>query len=139
MPSVSIGTIAPAEAVSAAPVKHQRILLADDNVDYASSLALILRSLGHEVVVTHDGAEALSAAREFHPSVAFLDIGLPRLHGYALARELRSDPSTRNAVLVAITGWGQDRDKQQAREAGFDHHFVKPVGVEQLLDVLAKS
>jgi len=127
---------------SAAPdavAAHRRVLLADDNVDYASSLALILRSLGHEVVVTHDGAEALAAARDFRPSVAFLDIGLPKLHGYALARELRNHPSTRGTVLVAITGWGQDRDRQQAREAGFDHHFVKPVGVDQLLAVLAKS
>ena len=121
-----------------APAKQQRILLADDNVDFASSLAFILRSLGHEVVVTHDGAQALSAAREFHPAVAFLDIGLPKLHGYALARELRSHAATRSATLVAITGWGQDRDRQQAREAGFDHHFVKPVSVDQLLAILAK-
>ena len=122
-----------------AAAKHQRILLADDNVDYATSLALILRSLGHEVVVTHDGAQALAAAREFRPSVAFLDIGLPKLHGYALARELRNHASTRSAVLVAITGWGQDRDRQQAKDAGFDYHFVKPVGVDQLLGILAKS
>ena len=134
-----VASKAEAKPASGAPVKHQRVLLADDNVDYAASLAMILRSLGHEVVVTHDGAQALAAAREFRPSVAFLDIGLPKLHGYALARELRSHPSTRDAVLVAITGWGQERDRQQAREAGFDHHFVKPVGVDQLLDVLAKS
>ena len=127
------------DVAATAPARHQRILIADDNIDYAASLALILRSLGHEVVVTHDGAQALSAAREFRPSVAFLDIGLPRLHGYALARELRNHASTRDATLVAITGWGQDRDKQQAREAGFDHHFVKPVGVEHLLEVLAKA
>ena len=115
---------------------RHRILLADDNVDFAASLALILRGLGHDVVVTHDGIEALAAARAFHPEVAFLDIGLPRLHGYALARELRHDAATRSALLVAITGWGQERDRREARDAGFNHHFVKPVNVDQLVALL---
>jgi signal transduction histidine kinase/ActR/RegA family two-component response regulator len=117
-------------------IKH-RVLLADDNIDFASSLAFILGGLGHEVAVTHDGEQALAVAREFRPEVAFLDIGLPKLHGYALARELRARPETRGARLVAITGWGQERDRQQAREAGFDEHFVKPVSVEQILEVIA--
>jgi signal transduction histidine kinase len=132
---------APAAATSSSPTPpkgaaRHRILLADDNVDFASSLAFILRGMGHEVVVTHDGAEALAAAREFRPDVAFLDIGLPKLHGYALARELRSDSATRAARLVAITGWGQDRDRREAKDAGFDLHFVKPVSVEQIVGVL---
>ena len=131
-----------AQSVAAAPAAkgdgaRHRILLADDNVDFAASLAMILRGLGHEVVVTHDGVEALAAARRFHPEIAFLDIGLPKLHGYALARELRHDVATRAALLVAITGWGQERDRRQAREAGFNHHFVKPVNVDQLVALLA--
>jgi CheY-like chemotaxis protein len=119
-------------------ISRHRILLADDNVDYASSLAFILRSMGHDVAVTHDGEEALAAARTFRPEVAFLDIGLPKLHGYALARELRHDAGTQAATLVAVTGWGQERDRRDAKAAGFDEHLVKPVSVEQILDVLAK-
>ena len=118
-------------------IRAHRILLADDNVDFAASLAVMLRGLGHEVAVAHDGAHALATARTFRPEVAFLDIGLPRLHGYALARELRADPKTRETVLVAVTGWGQERDRQLAREAGFDRHFVKPVEIDQIVGVLA--
>ena len=118
-------------------IRAHRILLADDNIDFAASLAVMLRGLGHEVVVAHDGANALATARTFRPEVAFLDIGLPRLHGYALARELRADPKTREAVLVAVTGWGQERDRQLARDAGFDRHFVKPVDLDQIVGVLA--
>jgi CheY-like chemotaxis protein len=118
-------------------LRTRRILLADDNIDFAASLAVMLRGLGHEVVVAHDGAHALATARAFRPEVAFLDIGLPRLHGYALARELRADPATREVVLVAVTGWGQERDRQLARDAGFDRHFVKPVDLDQIVGVLA--
>ncbi|MCL4762160.1 MAG: response regulator [Burkholderiales bacterium] len=117
--------------------KPRRVLLADDNVDFATSLAIMLRGLGHEVAVAQDGANALETAMAFRPDVAFLDIGLPRLHGYALARKLREDPRTRDTFLVAVTGWGQDRDRERAREAGFDRHFVKPVGVDQIVEVLA--
>jgi signal transduction histidine kinase/ActR/RegA family two-component response regulator len=138
--AAGVGASTPA-ASSGATVTgaRRRILLADDNVDFATSLAFILRGLGHEVVVTHDGVEALAAAREFRPEVAFLDIGLPRLHGYALARELRADAQTKRARLVAITGWGQERDRREAKDAGFDHHFVKPVSVEQILELLAEA
>ena len=137
---------APAEAAPVAPApvadalrvagRPHRILLADDNVDFAASLAVMLRGLGHEVVIAHDGAHALDTARTFRPDVAFLDIGLPKVHGYALARKLREDPQTRDAFLVAVTGWGQERDRELARDAGFDRHFVKPVGVEQIIEVL---
>jgi signal transduction histidine kinase len=130
---------AEAKGPAAGDGRARRILLADDNVDFASSLAIMLRGLGHEVVVAHDGAHALETAKTFRPDVAFLDIGLPKLHGYALARKLREDPQTREAFLVAVTGWGQERDRELAREAGFDRHFVKPVGVEQIVDVLAAA
>jgi signal transduction histidine kinase/ActR/RegA family two-component response regulator len=113
-----------------------RILLADDNVDFATSLADLLRDEGHEVHVTHDGAEALDAAARFKPEFAFLDIGLPKLNGYDLARRLREQPFTSDSILVAITGWGQEKDRRLASQAGFDHHMVKPVAFGQLLAII---
>ena len=113
-----------------------RILLADDNVDFVSSLAILLEAGGHEVAVTHDGVQALEIAPRFSPDLCFLDIGLPRLHGYDLARRLRALPETRVSFLVAISGWGQPEDKQRSREAGFDHHLAKPVDFEQIRDLL---
>jgi signal transduction histidine kinase/ActR/RegA family two-component response regulator len=115
-----------------------RILLADDNVDFSNSLATLLRNLGHELLVTEDGLDALESAPSFQPDFAFLDIGLPGMNGYALARALRANAATSPAVLVAVTGWGQERDRQLAREAGFDHHMVKPVEPALIREVLAK-
>ena len=113
-----------------------RILLADDNVDFVSSLAILLEAGGHEVAVTHDGVQALEIAPRFGPDLCFLDIGLPRLHGYDLARRLRALPGTRDAFLVAISGWGQPEDKRRSLEAGFDQHLAKPVDFEQIRDLL---
>ena len=113
-----------------------RILLADDNVDFATSMAMLLQAVGHEVRVAHDGAEALAIAGDFHPQFAFLDIGLPQLNGYDLARRLRQLPATADTLLVAVTGWGQERDRQLAREAGFEHHLVKPVAFPQIEAIL---
>ena len=115
-----------------------RILLADDNVDFSSSLATLLRGLGHELLVAEDGLRALEAAPAFQPDFAFLDIGLPGLNGYALARALRANAATSGTVMVAVTGWGQERDRQLAHEAGFDHHLVKPVEPANIRQVLAK-
>jgi two-component system, sensor histidine kinase len=117
------------------PVRH-RILLADDNVDFATTLATLLRGLGHEVLVTHDGEQALRAAPEFRPDFAFLDIGLPGRNGYDLARGLRERGATERTVLVAVTGWGQEKDRQLAVEAGFDLHLVKPVKLAQIQEIL---
>jgi signal transduction histidine kinase len=113
-----------------------RVLLADDNVDFAQSLAMLLRSLGQQVLVTHDGKAALDAAPGYAPDIAFLDIGLPKLHGYALAQKLRELPATRTTKLVAITGWGQAQDRERAKQAGFDRHLVKPVGLEDIVDII---
>jgi CheY-like chemotaxis protein len=117
--------------------KAQRVLLADDNVDFAESLSMILEVNGHTVTVANDGAKALEAAGGFVPDFAFLDIGLPRINGYDLARKLRSLPALNDCVLVAVTGWGQEDDRRRAREAGFDHHMVKPVEPDQILEVIA--
>lgn len=134
MPVHPAGTSGDATTTGAGP---HRVLLADDNVDFAESLAMILQMMGHEVRLAHDGVEAVAAAGEFAPDFAFLDIGLPRLNGYELARRLRDMPATRQSVLVAVTGWGQEDDKRRAREAGFDLHLVKPVEPDQILDILA--
>jgi len=114
----------------------RRVLLADDNVDFVNSLAQLLQSQGHEVRVTYDGAEALEAAGEFHPEIAFLDIGMPKVHGYDVARRLRERPDTADCMLVAVTGWGQEGDRAQAREAGFDRHLVKPVDPSEIESIL---
>jgi signal transduction histidine kinase len=114
--------------------RGRRILLADDNQDFAVGLAAALRSLGNEVRVEHDGAAALVAAEEFRPDIAFLDIGLPKLNGFDLARKLREMNST--SILVAMTGWGQSSDRQLAKDAGFDDYLVKPVEIEQVQAIL---
>ncbi len=117
----------------------RRILLADDNVDFARSLADALAMRGYDVRVAHDGAEALQAARELDPDVALLDIGMPKVHGYELARRLREDPRTARCRLVAVTGWGKDDDRRRAREAGFDRHLVKPVDVDEVEAILREA
>ncbi|HUG76081.1 MAG TPA: ATP-binding protein [Burkholderiales bacterium] len=124
--------VSPASAVA----QGHRILLADDNQDFANSLAAVLRRMGNEVRVEHDGPAALSAAENFRPDVAFLDIGLPRMNGFDLARRLRALPVTAHSVLVAVTGWGQPADRQLAKEAGFDDYMVKPVEIARIQALL---
>jgi CheY-like chemotaxis protein len=109
-----------------------RILLVDDNVDFVTSLALLMKRMGHEVRVAHDAAEALTAAADFRPEFAFVDLGLPLVNGYELARRLKAQPETAETVLIAVSGWGQDKDRQQAEEAGFALHLVKPVASERI-------
>jgi CheY-like chemotaxis protein/anti-sigma regulatory factor (Ser/Thr protein kinase) len=105
----------------------RRILVADDNADAAESLALVLQLMGNDVRVAYDGDEAVDAAEVFRPDLILLDIGMPGLTGYEAARVIRQRPWGRDVVMVALTGWGQDEDKREAHEAGFDHHFTKPV------------
>jgi CheY-like chemotaxis protein len=142
LPRGDLSASAPS-ATSTAPLPangaRHRILVADDNVDFATSLSQLLETMGHEVTVTHDGASALVIAGTLRPQFSFLDIGMPGLNGYELARRLRQHEETRDTVLVAVTGWGQDKDRQRARNAGFDHHLVKPVDVNQLQQVLNRS
>jgi CheY-like chemotaxis protein len=114
----------------------RRILVVDDSRDAAQTLALLLRIKGYEVRTAHDGREALDVARQQQPEVVFLDIGLPHLDGYAVAAQLRRDPATRDAYLVAMTGYGQEEDRRRSREAGFDHHLVKPVDPDDLQQLL---
>jgi signal transduction histidine kinase/CheY-like chemotaxis protein len=119
--------------------RRVRILIADDNYDAAQALALMLRLDGHEVRTANDGAEALKVADEFRPQVILLDIGMPKLDGYETARRLRTRPWARDALLVAQTGWGQEDDKQRAKQAGFDRHLVKPLDPEALSELLTRT
>jgi signal transduction histidine kinase len=119
-------------------VACRRVLVVDDNVDAAESLALLLRLGGHSVQVAHDGATALRQAEAAPPEVAFLDLGMPVMDGYELARRFRERPDLRNVLLVALTGWGQEEDRRRTREAGFDAHEVKPVSPEALHKLLGR-
>jgi PAS domain S-box-containing protein len=120
-----------------APGSPRRILVVDDNRDTAESLALLLRGAGHQVRTAHDGPAALEAVRNFHPKVVLLDIGLPRMDGYEVARLLRQEHHKEGMVLVALTGYGQEEDRHRSQEAGFDHHLVKPAAPEAIRQVLA--
>jgi PAS domain S-box-containing protein len=113
------------------PRRGRRVLVVDDNVDSVTSLMLLLQTMGHEVERAFDGVEALEVAQRFGPDTVVLDIGLPRLNGYEVARRLRAQ-SDRHYRLIALTGWGQQEDRERAQAAGFDYHLVKPVDVDQL-------
>jgi PAS domain S-box-containing protein len=116
----------------------RRILVVDDNRDAAESLAMMLHMMGNEVRTAHDGLEAVAAAEAFRPDVVLLDLGMPKLNGYAAARRIRQQPWGRDMALVALTGWGQDDDRRKSKEAGFDHHLVKPVEASALERLLAE-
>jgi CheY-like chemotaxis protein len=124
-------------AAPATARRAYRILLVDDNVDFATSLALLLESSGHAVAIAHDAEQALAVAREVKPEVCFLDLGLPRVSGYELAGMLKGEPAAADAMLVALSGWGHARDRQRSREAGFELHLVKPVELQNIEAVLA--
>ena len=113
-----------------------RIVIADDNRDAAESLAMLLQMDGHQVSVAHDGADALRIVDAVQPQVAVLDIGMPGLTGYQVAQRIRSSLKSQPIVLVALTGWGQARDLERAKAAGFDHHLVKPADPEELRSLL---
>ena len=121
-----------------ATARH-RILVVDDNVDAAETLALMLTMIGHETLTAHDGLEALDVAAAFRPGVIVLDIGMPKLNGYEAARLIRQQAWGTDMVLIALTGWGQEEDKRRALEAGFDSHLVKPVLPEALEKLLAEA
>jgi CheY-like chemotaxis protein len=116
--------------------KVRRILVVDDNVDGLETLATLLELSGHEVRTASDGPAALTAAAEFRPEVVLLDIGLPGMDGYEVARRLRANPLFNGARLIALTGWGQDSDRDRSHDAGFDLHLVKPVDPAELQRVL---
>ena len=117
---------------------RRRILVADDNVDLATSMGLLLEMMGNEVRVTHDGMSAVAADTEFHPDVIFLDIGMAKMNGFDACRSIRAKSREKQPIIVALTGWGQADDKRRSREAGFDHHLVKPLEPQVLERFLAE-
>jgi CheY-like chemotaxis protein len=119
------------------PSASLRILIVDDNKDAAVSMGMLLRILGHDIRIAGDGVEAVRLAGEFRPAVVLLDIGLPRLNGYEAAEQIRDQPWGERMVLIATTGWGQEEARRRSKEAGFDHHLVKPVDPEAVIQVLA--
>ena len=116
----------------------RRVLIVDDNSDAAATLEILLKSLGHQTRVVHTGPDALDAAPEFKPDVVLLDIGLPGIDGYEVARRLRALQTGRSFRIVAVTGWDQEADKRKSEEAGFDMHLVKPVAPADLEKALTE-
>jgi CheY-like chemotaxis protein len=113
-------------------------LIVDDNADAAQMLSLVVKMLGNEIRVAGDGLLAIRAAEEFMPDVVLMDIGMPQMNGYEAARHIRGQLWGKEMVLVALTGWGQDEDKQRAIEAGFNYHLVKPAEPAELQQLLAQ-
>jgi CheY-like chemotaxis protein len=113
--------------VAGAERRARRILVVDDNADAANSLAMVLELLGHAVRTDYDGPAALQAIESFGPEIVLLDIGMPDMDGYEVARQIRAMPLGKSVQLLALTGWGQEEDKRRALEAGFDEHLTKPV------------
>ena len=126
-------------AAAATSLPLRRVLVVDDNVDAAQSLAMLLRILGQDVRTAHNGRSALEAARASMPEIAILDIGLPGMDGHELARRLRNEPGGAAVLIIALTGWGQDVDRRRSAEAGFDHHLTKPADPEALRKLLSQA
>lgn len=133
---VAAGGAPRAEPLQSGRVQPKRILVVDDRDEQTRSLRMLLERMGHQVHVAIDGQSALKLLAEFPVDVALIDIGLEGMDGYELARRIRERPQFRNFTLIAQTGWGRDEDRRRSREAGFDHHLVKPISREALYQVL---
>jgi two-component system CheB/CheR fusion protein len=118
--------------------RASRILVVDDSVDTARGMVRLLKLLGNEVITVHDGPAALEAAHTFRPDFVLLDIGLPGMNGYEVATALRRDPLLDRAVIIAVSGYGQDEDRRRSLAAGFHHHLVKPVDFESLVLLIGR-
>jgi CheY-like chemotaxis protein len=118
-------------------VAAHRVLVVDDDKDVADTLAMLLECLGAETRVAYSGAAALVATDEFRPELAFLDLGMPDMDGYETARRIRLLQNGATLILAALSGWGREADRRRSMEAGFDHHFIKPIKVEALEGLLA--
>jgi CheY-like chemotaxis protein len=139
---VLAGKAEPAKAsveIPGASGPKRRILVVDDNRDSATSMAMMLKLLGNEVRMAHDGLEAVEAADHFRPEVILMDVGMPKLNGYEATRRIRAQPWANGVAIIALTGWGQEDDKEKSREAGCDGHLVKPVNLPDLQKLLAEK
>jgi CheY-like chemotaxis protein len=119
------------------PARSLKVLVVDDNLDAAKLLAMLLLAHGHEARMAHEGGAAMQAALEYVPDVVLLDIGLPVIDGYEVAKRIRREPTLKNVMLVALTGYGQESDRQRTREAGFNHHLVKPADFANVQSILS--
>jgi CheY-like chemotaxis protein len=127
------------ESVDPQVVRPLRVLVVDDNVDTVLSFSILLRASGHDVFTAKDGLIAVQVASEHRPDAVLLDIGLPGLNGYEVAKRIRRQPGGKEVVLIALTGYGQDTDRQQSADAGFNYHLVKPARLEQVKEILAAA
>jgi len=125
--------------ISGQDISPVRVLVVDDNRDAAILMGRLLRTLGNDVQVVHDGFAALEAAEQFRPDAVLLDIGLPEMDGYDTARMLRELPSCKDVLIIAVTGWGQEEDREKGKLAGFDHHVVKPADSATLMELLSSA
>jgi CheY-like chemotaxis protein/two-component sensor histidine kinase len=141
LPAVSIESspIESAQPQSALPMSKFRILIVDDYADAAESMAMLLQMEGHDVETADCGMKAIERAQVFHPQVVLLDIGLPDLDGYEVAKRLRMLPETQDAMLIALTGYGRAEDRERSQSAGFNHHLLKPISLGTLLALLNSS
>src|SRR6266567_1582088 len=130
----SFGT--PLAMLAAVTANERRILVVDDDVDAAEALGELLRDYGHDVATAHDGPQALEHARLHRPDVVLLDISMPDMNGYDVAKRMRCELGLGDALIVALSGHGEDRHRHLAREAGFDHHVTKPVDASNLEELL---
>jgi len=124
---------------SGASTRRHRVLVVEDNADARDMLVILLKRAGHDVRAASDGLEAITAAESFAPEIVLLDVGLPGLDGYGVARELRSLHCTSNALLVALTGYGQEEDREKALAAGFDHPLLKPAEPSAVLELIGRE
>src|SRR5919202_1086373 len=126
-------------STAAGGTKSARILVVEDNVDTARGMARLLKLLGHEVAVAHSGPEGIEVARAHRPDYVLLDIGLPGMDGYEVASRLRREACCRDAVIIAISGYGQEEDRRRSKEAGVDHHLIKPLDHDALISLLSAA
>jgi len=124
---------------SSTEAASRRVLVTDDNPDGAETLAIVLRLAGHDVRVAHDGPSTLEIAAEYKPHVVFIDLGMPGMDGFETARQLRQNPELEKTVLVALTGYGREEDRQRAVEAGLDHFVVKPAAPKLLSELASQT
>jgi signal transduction histidine kinase/ActR/RegA family two-component response regulator len=139
LPAPCLPAPSPAVATAQAIAKPSRVLVVDDNVDSAESLAMLLQASRHDVRTAHDGPTALTAALDYRPDVMLLDIGMPGMNGYEIAGIIRRNPLLRDIVLIAVTGYGHETDRQRAQAAGFDHHVVKPADFATVQKIIASA
>ena len=141
LPSLETRDKVAAGQPSSTPAAHRRgnrVLIVDDNVDLTLALTTLLSRFGYEVRAVHDGYSAIEAARDHQPEVVLLDIGLPGMDGYEVARRLRLEEGFHDAMIIAITGYGQEDGYNHSRAEGFNHHLIKPVQIETLVELLAQ-